>query len=444
METVHHSEIETTFQNLLELEPKLISSTVPANAQEEKALFLSGEHRLPEHTYPKLAIKNERLDAIRQTGKAILAGPHLSPKHEAVYREFVDGYLKKTRLMQCMYEVKTATTEEEREAAKREFMELNVELYGAPDLDTYTSLLQEKLGAIAQKDLSPTAQGIYQDLLALVPEQYADQSDKAERFRPSPETIEWMHGAVKTLYGSMLEHVAEKESFSVEETRDIFDAILREEFGEAAEGWRVDVEPAKSINVKAAEKRVVIPEDRGDLLRENVQQLVVHELGVHVMRAITGGQTDIGPLRTGLSDYYDAEEGLGKIMEQALRGEFGEAGIDHYITAGLATFDHKDFRDAYEIKWRLGLLDKLEGDEEVTETMLTDAQKAAYGGVMRIYRGTDELPWYKDLAYYNGSAETWKFLEQIKGDDFRLTLLLMGKVNTGNNHLQTVLESKTV
>ena len=444
METITNGNVEATFQHLLELEPKLISSMVPANDQEEKNLFLAGEHRLPEHTYPNLAIDDEKLEAIRQIGDAILADPRLDPKHEVVYREFVEGYLRKTRLMQHAYRTKAASTDEERENAKRDFMELNVELYGAPDRETYTSLFQEKLHVIKQKNLSSIAADIHEELLALVPAQYVEQGATSERYRPSSETIEWMQSAVNTLYGSMLEHVPDKESFNVDEVRDIFDTILRKEFGEAAEGWRIDVEPATSINVKGPEKRVVIPEDRGELPREIVEQLVVHELGVHVMRAITGGQTDIGPLQTGLNEYYDAEEGLGKIMEQALRGNFIEAGVDHYITAGLATFDDKDFRDAYEIKWRLGLLDMLTDEEEVTEAIVANARKVAYTGVMRIYRGTDELPWYKDLAYYNGSVETWKFLEKIKGDDFRLTLLLMGKTNVSDEHLRVLLESKSV
>ena len=59
METITHGNVEATFQHLLELEPKLISSMVPANDQEEKNLFLAGEHRLPEHTYPNLAIDDE-------------------------------------------------------------------------------------------------------------------------------------------------------------------------------------------------------------------------------------------------------------------------------------------------------------------------------------------------------------------------------------------------
>ena len=443
MESKSYSDVEQNYQKLLKLEPKLITSTVPANAKEQKELFIAGDVPVPEHTYPRLAIEDSVIDEIRELGDTISRSPDLDKKHAAVYEAFVDGYAKKTRLMQAMHEVKTAETEVLRDEARSEFMALNVELYGAPDKDTYASLLTEKLAGIAERDLPEKAQVLFGELRDLLPAEYVEGKE-VTRFKPSAETVEWMQGAAETLYGSMLDHVPEKDTFDVHEVRDIFAAIIKDEFGEAAEDWHVDVEEAKSINVKSVEKRVVIPEDRGELTRDDVRKLVVHEIGVHVLRSITGEQADIGPLRTGLSEYYEAEEGLGKVMEQALFGQFVEAGVDHYITAGAAYFDHKNFRETYEMKWRIQALQKLEEGEDLTDEAVKKAKLAAYGGVMRIFRGTDELPWFKDLAYYNGTAETWKFLEDISGDDFRLTLLMMGKMNTSQQHLQTILESKTV
>ena len=78
--------------------------------------------------------------------------------------------------------------------------------------------------------------------------------------------------------------------------------------------------------------------------RKKVENLAVHEIGVHMLRSIAVGETDMLPLISGLSDYYDTEEGLGVVMEQALSGKFAERGVDHYITAGLAHYDEKDFR----------------------------------------------------------------------------------------------------
>jgi hypothetical protein len=438
------NDIENKYKRLLQLEPKLVTVTVPSNGKEQKQAFLNGDIELPDHSYPKLQGAKDNLAHIHSTGDALINSTDLNPKHRHVYENFIEGYSKKTRLIHLMDQVKNGPTENDRESARGEFIELNIELYGKPDELTYKSLLQEKLVELENKQLSVSAHGIYDELIELLPTEVTENHEKIERFKPSKETVEWMHGAVDSLYGSMLGHVPEQETFSVKEVRQIFSTIIIEEFGEIAEGWRVDVEEAKAIAVKASEKRIVIPEDRGTLSRDTVRKLVTHEIGVHMLRSITGECGDILPARTGLSDYYDAEEGLGMVMEQSLEGKYKEAGIDHYITAGAAYYDGMDFRKAFEMKWRLKALQDVKTDEEMSDEIISKARDTAYGQVMRMFRGTDELPWFKDLAYYNGAAETWKFLERISGDDFRLTLLMMGKMNTGSDHLRTVLETNSL
>ena len=163
-----------------------------------------------------------------------------------------------------------------------------------------------------------------------------------------------------------------------------------------------------------------------------------------MLRSINGGETDVRPLKSGLSDYYDTEEGLGVVMEQALSGKFTERGVDHYITAGLAHFDNKDFREAFEIKWRLSLLSSVDDDGGVSGEQIAKAKKAAFTQTLRSFRGANDLPLFKNLSYYNGSVEVWKYLESIKGDDLLLSLLLAGKVNTSADHRRVILESRSV
>ena len=45
------------------------------------------------------------------------------------------------------------------------------------------------------------------------------------------------------------------------------------------------------------------------------------------------------------------------------------------------------------------------------------------------FRGTDDLPWFKDLAYYNGAVGVWRHLEAIRGDDTKSMFVLLGKAN---------------
>jgi hypothetical protein len=444
--------IEDLFTQLTELEPKPIANFVPTNAGEEKKLFLDGAIRNPNHEYDKLHAINfeSNRQKITRIGEQLSTHADTKDKYVDVYDQFIQNYLNKTNFMELASKVKSAGSDDEKELAKAGFMKLNAELYGTPDKATYQSLLGEKIDRINTKNLTDAANVIRRGLIELV-----DGRDVrvAERFKPSKETIDWVHDIADSedsLYGSMLEHVPDQESFSDVEIKSIFENIITQEFGlmlvERGDDngvlWQVVVEDAQSINVKAAEKKIVVPKDK-ELNLKDMRGRIVHEIGVHFLRSVMGEQTDLAPLRWGLSEYYDTEEGLGAVMEQALVSEYREAGADHYITAGLAYYDDKDFRDIFEIKWRLHVLGASKGD--VTEEDIAKSRGIAYSSTMRIMRGTDELPWFKDLSYYNGAAEVWKHLESIRGDDIEFMLVLLGKANAANKeHRRILLETATV
>ena len=432
--------VEELFDTLLAVEPKPIGNFVPTNAAEQKDLFFDGTIRNPDHQYDKLsaidfeANRTEILDVTNQ-----LVDHEDTPlKYKDTYVNFGQNYLNKTIYMEKVNQYKQAEDGETKDALRADLMKMNIELYGEPDEQTYRSILNEKLDVIKNKELSGEAATIRDELMGLVGDV---ETSNVERFHPSEETVAWMNEIAHSLYDGMLDHIPDEKTFEDAAIKAVFEDILLEEFGESAKGWKVDVEKAQSINVKAGEKRLVIPEGR-KVSQAELRDLVVHELGVHFMRSVMGDQTDLLPLRLGLSEYYDTEEGLGVVMEQALAGEFKEAGLGHYLTAGLAHFDGKDFRDIFEIKWRLDALAK--DDIETSDKALDKTKQATYKNTMRVMRGTDDMPWFKDLAYYNGAAETWKHLESIVGDDIEFMLVLLGKANPSNpSHRRIMLETAT-
>jgi hypothetical protein len=423
-----------------------------SNRKEEEERFLSGEVRNPQFVYDKLnsADFDEAVEKIQKIGNKILNHPSLPPSHRGIYEEFIADYSKKTTLLNYVQQYNNAKSEEEKKAAAEKYRHLNIESYGEPDEDTYRSLLGGKLNAIHSKKLTGKADELRKELFGMV--NFKTGMDIPERFRPSDETVEWMHSVAESLYGGMLSHIPnEQEEFYPYELQKIFTDIIEKEFNNdlkgyagAAEGWTVSVEKTTSVNVKSSEKRIAIPDNGIMRSRKKVENLVVHEIGIHMLRSIAGGETDMLPLRSGLSDYYDTEEGLGAVMEQALSGKFTERGVDHYITAGLAHFDNKDFREAFEIKWRLSLLGSVDDDGGVSGEQIAKAKKAAFTQTLHSFRGANDLPLFKDLSYYNGSVEVWKYLESIKGDDLLLSLLLAGKVNTSADHRRVILESRSV
>ena len=452
IETIEsQSSVEDLYSQLTDLSPKIVTMFNPSNRKEEEEKFLSGEVGNPQFYYEKLNSVDfdEAAEKIQEIGNKILNPPSLPPSHRGIYEEFIADYSKKTTLLNYAQQYNNAKSEEEKKAVAEKYRHLNIESYGEPDEDIYRSLLGGKLNAIHSKKLTGKTDELRKELFGMV--NFKPGMDIPERFRPSDETVEWMHSVAESLYGGMLSHIPnEQEEFDPYELQKIFTDIIEEEFNNdskgyagAAEGWTVSVEKATSINVKSSEERIVIPDNDMMRSRKKVENLVVHEIGVHMLRSITGGETDILPLKSGLSDYYDTEEGLGVVMEQAFRRKFAERGVDHYITAGLAHFDNKDFREAFEIKWRLSLLSSVDDGSEISDEQIVKAKKTAFTQTLRSLRGTNDMPLFKDLSYYNGSVEVWRYLDSIKGDDFLLALLLAGKVNTSKKHRDVILESKS-
>lgn len=482
------------YQELVERSPKVIESLVPDQESKEAAIdsLIADTTTSFQQEYPVIAEYSDEDYTIMQdtTETLISMAESMSEPERTVYLQAIEARKQEANLIVAMRDYKAAANPIAREVAAQRFMETNITLYGEPDKTTYESLLGEKIANIFHKKRSQSAEIIFQELRNLLPENVIDGTRAQDRFRPSTETMRWMNEVVHGLYDNMLRHVdsyveAHKSELQIEshdETvikiqpthlQDIFRNILTEEFlassketeessqtgdtqgaqaatdwdntetrsAEKDTGWKIEVTEAKSINVDPDTRHIRIPQDREAMSVNEVKRLVVHEIGVHVLTRMTGGSTNLEPLAQGLAGFNDTQEGLGKAMEHALEGEYQEAGIDHYITAGLAYFDNKDFKGAYDVKWRLKLLESLKPDQTPTQAQIDKAKQWAANTTMRIYRGTDDLPLFKDLCYYNGSKEVWEYLEKICGDDLQLSLLLAGKINTSKKHQRVILES---
>lgn len=430
--------VESVYGKIVQLEPKPVAAFVPRDATEQKALFLSGQTQNPAHAYDKLMNLTPAED--RQKIKELSSSlEDLLPKDSTeylAYSQYAERYMNLQEMLEMAQNVHLDDIELSDEARER-FMELNERLYGAPEEDTYRSLLYESI----KTDVPSDVQHIKDDLIARLP----DVGEKDERFIPSEQTISNMHEIAEYMYGGMLSHIPEdKDSFIPDEVAEIFRNIITDEFGGAAADWRVEVADAASINVIASDKLIKIPKNRKHMNTETLRGLIAHELGVHMLRSIAGGDTDLPVLKTGLNDYYDSEEGLGKVMEQAVNGKFVESGVPYYLIAGLMYFDKKDFRDTYEIMWRIKYLEAVGKGDVADESTETAAKDGAYKSVFRITRGTDSLPWFKDLAYYNGTSKMWRYLENTRGDYEEFMLIFLGKADPARyEHRRILLETSS-
>lgn len=209
----NHTPIEDLYGQLIDLSPKIVTMFTPSNRGEEER-FLSGETRNPQFVYGKLnaADFDEAIEKIWELGDKILNHPDLTSIGKKVYEGFVEKYIQQTELLRYAQAYRGANSEEDRQNIAETYKGLSIEIYGESDEDTYRSLLGEKLNRVRNKKLIGKADKLRKELFGMV--DFDPDVDIPERFCPSSDTVQWMHGVAESLYGGVLSHIPnEQEEF---------------------------------------------------------------------------------------------------------------------------------------------------------------------------------------------------------------------------------------
>ena len=357
----------------------------------------------------------------------------------------IETRTKTAAMLQAAVDFRNAKTSDEKSRAEFIFMKNNIEVESEPEKSTFESLLGEKLAKIKIAEFDETGEKIRAELFEILDEDYSQSA--GERFRPKQETVETFGNLVRDFYAHQLKFIPEKpagEKYSAQEIFEVFGKITSD-FERNSGFSHFDIQWKKSgaIHVRNADRMIEIPENRAPVSRAELEGLVVHEIGTHYYRVQIGENYGISPLQLGLDGYLDTEEGVARAMEMSMAGKFEEAGVPHYLTAGLAYIEGKNFREVFETNWRLYALEKSK-NSEITDEEITKAKNLAYRNTQRIFRGTDDLPWFKDLSYFNGGQKVWKYIEEnIDSPTLFDELLLGGKNNLFNKkHQKAIYELK--
>lgn len=354
----------------------------------------------------------------------------------------------------------SAKTPEEKLAAAEYHHETNEILYGKPDENVFNSLLSQKLSAINVDQLSAEDRQLYQQLL----HDLGDiESANAERFIPQPETIEKFSEMIHIFFDDLLSHIPkDQESFTPEEAANITNEIIREEINgisetdlnseenfDAPTNYHAIVMPERaSVSVDHTTRPIIFPGSRpkGDYTRKDLESIIIHEFGTHVYRALNYEHHELGALSNALPGNETWDDGVAKCVEQAIAGRYKDAGVDHYINIGLATFKNKNFREVFDLSVTIKFLSGVKPNEtdEDRAARLEKARQTSFNPVQRCFRGTGELPNNKDLIYYNGTNQVWRYIEEnIDDPDLFDHLFLEGKsVATDQNQAQLIYETK--
>ena len=295
------------------------------------------------------------------------------------------------------------------------------------------NILSYMLGKIDTSTLNSEDKRLYEKLMYMLPE----LPDKGYMLSaPDREVFNEFRRLALDFYEPLLRHIPDGETFGMEDICGVCREILSSELGGAAEKWQVVYARERSFaSVDQNERKLIFPGSRNIpyYTRKKFISLIIHELGVHFLRELTYDDVAIEPMRTGLPGYEAIDEGIAKVMEQAVTDSYEPSGLIHYISIGLANFYNLSFREIFEIQKCLQKLANGLGEGSV------------YDSVRRALRGTNVLPNNKDLVYYNGAELIWKYIaENIDSPCLFEDLLLSGKTNIfDQGHQRIVYELKT-
>ena len=417
-----------------ESEPKVISIFTPKNANEAKLEFLeNNDLSHPNNEYEKLnsgEIKN-LYQNISNTILAVENDNSLGDIEREMYNTQLETRIKTVKMLEAACNFRKTESLIDKQKAQEEFMKNNIEVYGEPDLETFNSLLSDKIVKIKALKLDEKGEKIRSEFYELI-EKDENLSQDIKRFKPSDEVFHIFGKIIKDLYSKQLELIPEKDDdrYSAEEIFDVFENILKDFEKDGFSKFDIEWKDSGAIAVSAKDKKIFIPKNRKPVSKKELEGLVVHEIGTHYMRAQMGEAYDNQALITGLDGYMNTEEGIARAMEMAVKGDYQEAGVQHYLTAGFAYFNNMSFRKAFEANWRMSILD---GKNNFSEENISKKRQIAYRNTQRIFRGTNELPWFKDLSYFNGGQEIWKYIEEnINSPTLIDDFLLGGKNNLHN------------
>jgi hypothetical protein len=426
-----HRQLVDVFNDVRAIAPDVAGTLRASNTDEQKEAFLAGQIDEPQHTYEGLrtidyAAVDEELAAL---GRELERHPD------------VEEMRASNALLQAAALYNGSTLQAEKDAAALAYKTLNESLYGTVDMAAYQAMISESIRGIAIDPEDEYAGRLLGELKGMFPAETLQCEE--ETYRPSDETFQAVREAAELLYEGLGRHVPDRDTpYTSVEIHGILEEIVREEFGESAADWQVIRRKQNGLSVEALCKEVRVSETISKDAA-GLRGLIAHELGVHMLRAVRGGETDLLPMELGFAKYAAAEEGLAMVLQQAITGKYHLAGAGHYITAGFMTAGH-GFRDTFEMKWRLAVLQNYDAEKGITPAIEEKAKKKAYADIRRFTRGTDDLLFLKDLSYYNGTKAMWEFFERHAGDDFMLNLALLGKLDpTQPEHMRAALESRS-
>jgi hypothetical protein len=198
------------------------------------------------------------------------------------------------------------------------------------------------------------------------------------------------------------------ERYSKLEVISVFERAL-EAVGAKKAGWEVIIADggANIISAKYS-KKVLVGRDFQPTSSLRFKQIVAHEVGCHVQRAITDQHAG------SQAEFDEDDEGLAIMLEQLLAARFMYKRALRYLAICLAVGldgQKRDFCEVYDILWRATYI--VSGDKKrAKEQAFYETARAFRGGIPSVAG----LVYIKDKIYLESNLLVWEKLEEQQLD----------------------------
>lgn len=201
-----------------------------------------------------------------------------------------------------------------------------------------------------------------------------------------------------------------------------------------------------SVSVDHENKCIHIPKLR-TISSEKLEVLLVHEVGSHLLRRLSGEKSTLLLLSLGLDRYEAAEEGIATLLEQALLQEElkefsgGPKDLAISLAEGLDGTP-RDFREIFNIMEKYYYFAQLINTNQNTEEVKNSSQDLAWNRAVRTFRGTTckqkGICFTKDLIYKQGNIKIWDLISRKPGE---IKNFFLGKYDPTNPEHITILSN---
>lgn len=402
---------------------------------EQKTKFLSGELENPTLDYSNvdLADIDRRERELLNLKKEIIADPETQEIVKQVYRWRINESIAELRMLRAAAKGET-----------RRFQLYNNFVFGKPSPEIFAYSLNEmhaNLDAYLTSE-NPEVQKVARELLKLLP-QKMPQNTVQPISLPDAETVTQAQSVTREQLGSIINIPVQGGKFDIEGIRRVFTYAL-EKLG--AEGWTTvpDTSGKSWMSTEQPTKEVRIPKTF-QLTAQRLEQLLLHEVGTHVVRRLRGERSKLMLLGLGLDRHEKGEEGLGVMREQIVKGKVEEfAHLERHLAISLAVgLDEKprNFREVFEIMYRHYLLPELAKGKKDRAEINESAKNKAWNLCLRIFRGTPcserGICFTKDMVYREGNIGMWDVIREKPDEMMRFNV---GKYDPANPRHLWVLD----